>query len=225
MIVTAHQSAYLPWCGLIDKIAQADKFCIFDVCPQESSGFENRNRILGPTGEQWLTVPVHRDRHLPLSQVRVVKGDPWRRKHWRSIELAYYKAKFWNEYAPTFECFYTRDWDLLVDLTHEMLAWFLDRLGVAVPIVRASSIGCEGAKSALVLDMCKRLGATEYIFGALGKDYADVAAFKAAGIKVRFQEYKHPTYPQMRRGFVPNLSVLDLMMNCGPKSLEILAGR
>ncbi|MEY4933513.1 MAG: hypothetical protein RLZZ403_1833, partial [Pseudomonadota bacterium] len=84
MIVTAHQPTYLPWLGLFDKIAQADLFCIFDVCPAEDSGFENRNKILTPTGELMLTVPIRRQRHAPLSEIRVADDTSWQRKHWRS---------------------------------------------------------------------------------------------------------------------------------------------
>lgn len=222
MILTAHQPAYLPWCGLIDKIAQADRFVIFDVCPMESSGFENRNRILGTVGEQWLTVPVRRGRNTPLSEVEVLNCAVWRRKHWRSIELAYQRAPYWNLYADGLAVFYQHTYTKLVDMTHDMLLWFMEMLGLEQPVIRASSLKLEGAKSDLVLSMCKAMGATEYIFGALGRTYADVPSFEAAGIRVRFQDYKHPTYRQMHRGFIPNLSVLDLMMNVGPDSLKVL---
>jgi len=66
-----------------------------------------------------------------------------------------------------------------------------------------------------VLDMCRQLGATEYVFGAMGRDYADVLAFDAAGIKVEFQEYKHPTYPQLHGPFEPYMGALDLLFNVG----------
>lgn len=224
MILTAHQPTYIPWLGLFDKVAQADTFCLFDVCQQESSGYENRNKILGPTGEQWLTVPVHRSRTAPLSDVRIVQNSGWQRKHWRSLELAYQRAPFWSSYAPGLRMFYMdAQWTHLVDLTHDMLRWFMDQLELGQPIVRASSLpGLGGTKSELVLSMCQAMHASEYIFGALGRDYADVAAFENAGIRVRFQEYEHPTYPQLGRGFVPCLSVIDLLMNVGPDSLKVL---
>lgn len=224
LVVTSHQPTYLPWLGLFDKIAQADLFCIFDVCPAEDSGFENRNKILTPTGELMLTVPIRRQRHAPLSEIRVADDTSWQRKHWRSIELSYSKAPFWSMYAPELEPFYMGvRWEMLVELDHVMLRWCLNVLGLARPITRASSLsGLSGTKSELVLSMCKALGATEYIFGSQGRNYADVAAFEAAGIKVRFQDYKHPTYRQMRPGFVSHMSIIDLLMNCGPESLGIL---
>jgi hypothetical protein len=225
MILTAHQPLYLGgWLGLFDKIAQAESFVIFDVCPAESSGFENRNKILTNTGELMLTVPIRRSRSERLSEIRIVDDRSWARKHWRSIEAAYQKAPFWSRYGPELQPFYmATHWQRLVDLDEVLLRWCMNVLGVKRPIRRASTLGpLIGAKSELVLSMCKAMGATTYIFGAMGRNYADVSAFERAGIEVRFQDYQHPTYPQTQAGFVPRLSVLDLLMNCGPDSLKVL---
>jgi hypothetical protein len=103
-----------------------------------------------------------------------------------------------------------------------MLRWFLVALGIHVRFLRASELGLEGTKSDLVLDMCRKLGAKTYIFGALGQDYARVEDFQQAGVEVVFQDYRHPEYPQLHGGFASHLSIIDLLFNCGPKSLEIL---
>lgn len=223
MIVTAHQPTYLPWLGLFDKIAQAEAFVLVDVCPMEDSGFENRVKVKTPTGEQWLTVPVRRKRELPLKDVEICADQPWIRKHWRSLELAYHKAPFWRDYSSAFASIYRQRWERLVDLDAALLETCLELLGLARPIVRASALGVEGRKSEMVLDLCRRMHASEYIFGGQGRDYADLPAFERAGITVRFQEYKHPTYPQVGGdGFVSRLSVVDLLFNVGPEALKVL---
>lgn len=227
MILTAHQPLYLGHLALFDKIAQADSFCLFDVCPAEDSGFENRNRILTNAGELMLTVPIRRSRSAPLSEIRIADDTTWARKHWRSIEAAYRKAPFWDCYAADLEPFYmaTR-WQRLVDLDEVLLRWCMNALGLKRPIRRASTLGpLAGTKSELVLSMCKAVGATCYIFGEQGRNYADVAAFERAGIEVRFQAYQHPTYPQTQPGFTPKLSVLDLLFNVGPDSLDVLTNK
>ena len=103
-----------------------------------------------------------------------------------------------------------------------MLRWFLDELGIEVAFDRASDHDFRGAKSDLVLDMCLQLGATRYVFGALGRDYADTAAFAAAGVEAVFQEYRHPAYPQLHGAFEPYMSIVDLLFNCGDESAGIL---
>ena len=223
LVLTAHQSMFLPWLGLISKIAAADQFVVFDAVPFERHGFGNRNRIKAATGIQWLTVPVRLKGHLdkPISQIEIVPGN-WARKHLRAIELAYQRAPYFERYFAPLKAIYAHEWRYLAGLNRALLDWILDELGIVIPITSASEQCFEGSKSALVLDMCKKMGATEYIFGALGRDYADVAAFERAGVKVWFQDYKHPTYNQLHGPFVSNLSIIDLLFNAGLDSLKIL---
>ncbi len=226
VILTAMQPAYLPWCGLFDKIAQADTFVSFDRVQYLPKEFQNRNRIKTPGGQIWLTVPVHRKgyRDKPLNEIRINNQQPWQRRHWNAIRQNYGKAPHFERYADGLGWFYFHEWEYLAELNEAMLGWFLTALGCwPTRFLRASDYDFHGAKSELVLDMCRQLGATTYIFGALGRDYADEVAFERAGIEVRYQNYHHPSYPQCWGGeFVPNLSVLDLLLNCGPESLEIL---
>ena len=90
------------------------------------------------------------------------------------------------------------------------------------PLTRQARHDFQGNKSELVLDMCKKLGATSYIFGAQGRNYADVDSFLDCGIKVYFQDYKHPVYPQLHGDFEPYMSVIDLLFNVGPESFDVL---
>ena len=61
-----------------------------------------------------------------------------------------------------------------------------------------------------------------FIFGKDGETYAKVEDFENSDIKIVFQNYKHPEYPQIHGEFIPYMSVIDLLFNCGSKSLEIL---
>ena len=58
MIITAHQPAYLPWLGLIHKIAISDVYVFLDNVQFEKNSFTNRNKIKTANGPIWLTVPV-----------------------------------------------------------------------------------------------------------------------------------------------------------------------
>ena len=70
--------------------------------------------------------------------------------------------------------------------------------------------------------MCEKLKANKFIFGSQGKDYAEVDSFKEKNISIEFQDYKHPEYKQLSNKFFPNLSILDLIFNEGPRSKEII---
>lgn len=224
MILTAHQPVYLPWLGLFHKIAIADKFVFFNEVQYLPKDWMNRNKIKTAAGEIWLTVPVLRKgyRDMVTSEIEINNDTDWKRKHLKSIQINYKKAPYFEKYFYFFEEMYGKEWRYLADLNEHILKWFLEQLGINIAFVKASDFKFQGTKSELVLDMCRQLGANLYIFGALGKDYAKVEDFKEHGIRAIFQDYKHPIYPQLHGDFIPNLSVIDLLFNCGPNSLDII---
>jgi hypothetical protein len=216
VIVSIHQPAYLPWLGYFDKIARADLFIWLDNVQFQKNSFQNRNKIMTKDGPTWLTVPMRTSGALyetPLKDVEIDNSKNWRAKHLASIRMNYAKAPRFNDCFPALSRFYEREWRTLDLLCFEMLGYFNTLLGVMTPIRRASDMGADGAKSDLVLDLCKKAGATTYLSGALGRDYLDLASFAKAGIAVEFQDYKHPAYRQTYPGFAPNLAVVDLLMN------------
>jgi len=224
MILTAHQPVYLPWLGLFHKIALSERFCIFDIAQYQTKDFNNRNKIKTNAGPIWLSVPVESKDHLEkkLSDIKIVNNG-WNRKHFKSIDLAYRKAPFYADYIGELETILaSTTYTYLADLNFATLEFGLKSLGINVPIDTASTHDFQGNKSELVLDMCKKLGATSYIFGAQGRNYADVDSFLDCGIKVHFQDYKHPVYPQLHGDFEPYMSVIDLLFNVGPESFDVL---
>ncbi|MFA5369928.1 MAG: WbqC family protein, partial [Candidatus Omnitrophota bacterium] len=194
MILTAHQPVYLPWLGLFHKIALCDAFCYFDDVQYLKKDWNNRNMIKTPNGVIWLTVPVLTKGHRgkPICRIEINNSVNWRKKHWQSIQLAYKKAPFFKRYIDFFEDIYAREWTYLSELNETMLKYLLKELAIDIRYFKASEIGFEGSKSELVLDMCVKLNAKTYVFGALGKEYADIPSFKRHGIDVYFQDYSHP---------------------------------
>ena len=224
MILTAHQPVYLPWLGLFHKIALAETFVYFDQVQYLPKDWMNRNKIRTKSGSIWLTVPVLRKgyRDLKTSEIEINNSTNWQKKHLRSISLNYKKSPYFENYIPFFEDVYSRKWEFLGDLNEYMLKWFLDELGIKVNFLNAKNFKFEGEKSSLILNMCKKLDASTYIFGTLGKDYANVHEFEKNNVKLIFQDYNHPKYSQLYSEFVSHLSVIDLLFNHGPKSLEII---
>jgi len=225
MILTAHQPVYLPWLGLFHKIALADAFVSFNQVQYLPKDWNNRNNIKTAQGPIWLTVPVLKSgyREKVLTEIEINNSIPWQRKHWKSIQLNYKKAQYFKRYADFFEDVYlNREWKYLADLNDYMLVRFIETLGIEVQFVDAREKDFKGKKNDLVLDMCLKMKAHMYIFGALGKNYADVESFERNNIKVYFQNYNHPTYPQQYGEFISHLSIIDLLFNCGPNSLDIL---
>ena len=223
-ILTAHQPVYLPWLGLFHKIAVADQFISFDQVQYLRKDWNNRNKIKTNQGDIWLTVPVLSKGSMekPICDIEINNSLAWGKKHWKSIEMAYKKAPHFDRYGGFFQDVYSQHWETLETLNTHMLRWFLEVLGITVPVRSAGEYDFQGAKSDLVLDMCRTVGADIYVFGALGRDYADVEVFERGGVRPVFQNYLHPTYSQLHGDFISHLSILDLLFNHGPDSREIL---
>jgi len=224
MLLSAHQPVYLPWLGLFHKIALADLFCFFDIAQYQTKDFNNRNKIKTHSGDIWLSVPVESKNHFGKSvgEIRIVQ-DGWQRKHLKSISMAYKKAPYFETYIGELEAILTsQSLETLSELNMAILRFATRNLEIATPIVKASDYEFKGAKSDLVLDMCVQLKADTYIFGAQGRDYADVESFRASGVEPYFQDYRHPQYRQLHGEFKPYMSIVDLLFNEGPRSREIL---
>jgi WbqC-like protein family len=99
-----------------------------------------------------------------------------------------------------------------------------DALEIRTPMVRSSELPVEGQRSGLLLDICRKAGANAFLGGMGGsRDYLDKEAFAAVGMGVEWQDFHSPQYPQCGTGpFLPGLSALDLLFNCGPRSREIV---
>jgi len=223
-ILTAHQPAYLPWLGLFHKIAIADTYVFFDQVQYVPKTWINRNYIKSENTKLLLTLPVLTKGHLDskISDIKINNNIPWQRKHFNSIKLSYSKSKFFKKYIDFFEDIYSKEWKTLSQITSKMLLGFLSLLKIKTKIIFSSEYKFDGKNNSLIIDMCKKLNANIYIFGELGIQYADKKQFKENNIKIYFQKYQHPIYDQLFDNFENNLSIVDLLFNCGEDSYDII---
>ena len=220
------QPGYLPWLGFFEQMFKSDVFVIYDDVQYDKHSWRNRNRIKSAQGIQWLTVPVlTTGQDLPLNtEARIDNKHNWRKKHLSAIRQNYSKAPFFKQYFPELERVYQQEWDLLIDLDVTLMKLIMTWLGLERELVYCSSLQIKGEKTQRLVDICSALSATEFYEGAAGADYIDESLFQNAGIQLTYQAYQHPTYRQRYGEFIPYLSVIDLLMNEGDASLDILAG-
>ncbi len=230
MILTAHQPNYLPYLGFFHKIAQADTFAILDnvqFVKGGKFGWMNRNRIRSPDGWIWLTVPILTKGKFQqlILDTKINNNSPWQEKHFNSLYHNYHRCAYFKKYIGFFEDIYKGHWDKFCDLSTEIIKYIIKELRIDVKVVKSSKIGAEGKATDYTIDLCKKLKADTYISGIHGKDYLDESLFLKENIKLVYQEFAHPVYKQQFAGFIPELSIIDLLFNCGPDSLDILLGR
>jgi hypothetical protein len=171
-----------------------------------------------------LTVPVvtkGEDKSL-IKEVFIDNRTNWRKKHLKSITQNYSKAPHLDKFISLFEDAYAKEWERLIDLDMYFIRLLAGILELERKIVFSSELKSRGNRVSRLINICKELGAATFYEGESGKNYIDVKEFKNAGVKIKFQHYRHPVYNQLYGEFVPYLSTIDLIFNCGDKSLKIL---
>ena len=233
MLVAIHQPTFFPWLGYLDRMAEADLFVILDHVQFERRNYQNRTMIRLEDEARWLTVPV-----VQLSQKekivdKMVDNPPdmesnrwWGPNSFNTLKYAYRKAPFFQAYADELRDIFHAKWEKLVDLDMAGLEFLRKHLEITTPLVKSSTLAPEGQRSELLLDICQRLKASAFLGGMGGsRTYLNQEAFDNAPMGVKWQEFKHPVYPQQGSApFIKGLSALDLLFNCGPRSAEILRG-
>jgi hypothetical protein len=227
MILSINQPAYLPWLGYFDRIVRSDVHIVLDHVQFEKNSMTNRNKVKTSQGWKWLTVPVSskgKFGELGISNLKIPQNTKWEKKHWNTIRDSYSKTPFFKEHSKFFETIYSKEWDKLGPLMVKTTSYLLDALSISTKIIRSSELDPKESKSELILELCKKAGATTYLSGPFGRDYLDLIQFQEHGIDLQFQDYQHPTYKQMHGEFLPYMSTIDLLFNEGSKSLDILTG-
>ena len=224
MRVTILQPSYLPWLGFFEQMSRSDKFVLLDDVQYTRRDWRNRNRIRVKESWVWLTVPVQQKRRFSQSllETRIDNSVSWRRKHLETLRQHYCKAPFFEKYFPRCQQVYEKDWTFLFDLCLETINLIKEEMGIETPLLRSSEMKPGGEKTERLVSICRELGATHYLSGESGSNYIAEEDFSSQGIALEYQNYEHPVYPQRYTGFVPHLSAIDLLFNCGEQSLGIL---
>jgi WbqC-like protein family len=219
------QSCYIPWKGFFDLIGRCDEYVIYDSAQYVKRHWHNRNRIKTGNGVEWLTIPVVSKGRFeqPIDQVEIEK--PWADKHWRALELAYRRAPFFDEFAPTVKSWYERaDKEArLTNVNAIFLHGIAGLLGLGTRMVSDAAYPAPGAKTERLLAIVRAAGADRYLSGPSARNYFDEAMFRAAGVTPEWMSYAgYPEYRQLYDGFEHAVTALDLLFNTGPEARHYL---
>lgn len=220
--LAAHQPQYLPWLGYFDKLDRADVFVLLDDVQFKKNEWQNRNRIKTADGWQWLTVPVLHDFGQTIAEVEIHRQAPWARKHQAALRTNYAPAPGFEAVMPGLSGILERPWEYLAPLNVTLVRWIAAELGIDTTTMLGSELENRDDPTLRLVDLCDTAGCDTYLSGSGARDYLEIEPFQDAGIEVVFQEFAHPVYPQLFDDFEPNLSVIDLLMNCGSGSLEVI---
>lgn len=223
MIISVHQPQYMPWLGYFAKMVTADHFILLDTVQYKKNEWQNRNRIKSAARWQWLTVPVAFNFPETINQVRIINSQDWQRTHRQSMITNYRRAPYFEQIMTWIDPLFSKRWETLAELNIFLVKSLARFLGITTPIHIASELGTfPESPDERLINLVKHFSGNKYLAGSGGQGYMDLNKWHTANIDVEFQDYCHPTYTQLFGPFESNLSIVDLIFNCGPSSLNIL---
>lgn len=193
------ETQYFPsisWCSAVWNEQQV----LLDASEHyQKGGLRNKCFIAGPNGVQRLSIPLVKGKHqqTPIREVKISYEEPWQRQHWRSIQAAYGNAPYFAHYSADIQQIFQKQWVYLFDLNQEI-----------IQVILCQKLKWKGAMG-LENDYYKP---GEWLKGTDGRNNLQMTS-----------PLPYPQVFQERHGFLPGLSILDLLFCCGKTAGEVLA--
>ena len=214
------QPNYIPWKGVFDLISRVDVFVFFDDVQYTAKDWRNRNRIRAPGGDIWLTVPVLTKglRDQRICDAVIDPKSNWQAKHYKALRASYGQAKHFKAFEYLLrEIYIERQWSRIADLDIFATKLIAEALGLTVEWRRSSDLGVAGDKTGeRAIGICAALGCDSFINGPSARAFMNEPLFARSGITLDYMTYEYPAYPQLHEPFVHEVSILDVIFNCGP---------
>jgi hypothetical protein len=193
-------TAYLPPVEYFSKLILGQDVCIEKHEHFIKQTYRNRCTVLGANGPIDLVVPIEKGRNQKTSieDIRIFNQLDWQRNHWRTIFSAYNSSPFFEYYADDLNPFYQKKWKYLLDFNNALLE-IINEIIEIVPVIKFTN---------------------EFKKSPIGKsDFRYAISPKVKPLN-NFKPYTQVF--NQKFGFVPNLSIIDLIFNEGPNSYSFL---
>jgi len=203
-----------PYIGYFQLINAVDKFVFLDDVNFINRGWINRNKIL-LNGEAYLfTIPlISASQNKLINEISVAENN-WRTKILKTIELAYKKAPHFNTAYELIKDVFLSSIEDISTLAKKSVCTICNYLDIHTAMLNSSvaftSNSLRGEER--IINITKELSATDYLNLIGGKELYNKTNFLETGINVHFLKVKDITYKQYKNSFVPNLSIIDVMM-------------
>ncbi len=224
-VVAVMQPTYLPWMGYFAMMDRADVFVFLDNVQFSRRSWQQRNCIKSADGVQMLTVPVVKKglRSQLICDTKIDLTQRFAEKHKHAIKRAYAKAPFFSMYSVELMNTLDQKEILLADYNIRLIGWLRTQFEIECRLIRSSELGIEGRKEKLLCHICQELDCDVYLSAVGSNRYlGDAEAFREAGIAVNYNVFDHPEYQQLHGEFQPYMSAIDLLLNVGDRSIELI---
>jgi len=217
------QPYFFPYIGYWQLIKAVDKYVIFDDVNYINRGWVNRNRLLINGQDRMVSLKLHESSQNKLiNETEILEDQDNRSKLIKTVENCYRKAPYYKTACPVIE--------EIISLKENNLALYLKNsiqqvcsyLSLDAELVDSSSIKKDNSLRGQdkILEICRLLGAYEYINAIGGQSLYSQKAFSTNKIKLKFLKPSVTEYRQFGNKFVPSLSIIDVMMFNSPEEIK-----
>ena len=215
MNVAIHQPDYIPWLGLFYKMYLSDVFIHLDDAQYSNEAAHNFNVIKTPQGELRLKFPVEQHLGDLINMVRPKYELKWREKHLKTMEMNYAKAKYFKDVFPDLRDVFMVDYPNVAALNIGINEYIAGKFGIKPKFILSSELKIDTKREEKVIDLTLAVGGTRYISGNGARAYQVEEHFTSRGLELTYLDYQPITYSQLWKNFLPCMSALDYIFNCG----------
>jgi hypothetical protein len=218
MKLSFNQPMFIPWGGFFARLMSSDKMVLLDDTGL-ARGFTyvNRNRIKGPEGEVWITVPLKRKGRgrQKIKGLEIYEKEKWVKKFLLTLKHYYGKSIYFEAVFADIRAAMESPKENFLLLALALLEILKRGFDIKTEMILQSHVGITGRGTPLLVSIAKELSAEEVILPYFSEKAVDCDQFREENIRVKLLRYLPPQYPQFWGDFLMNLSALDLLLCCG----------
>jgi len=219
------QPYYFPYIGYWQLINAVDRYVIYDDVNYITRGWINRNYILMNGEKKLINLQMlNPSQNKLINETRIAGDAIYNKKLLKTIETCYKKAPYYEEVFPVVERVINNPETNLSKYLEFSLRQICEFLSIDTEIIVSSTIDknndLKGQEK--IIEICKKLGADEYINAIGGQELYSLEKFNSQGIQIKFLRTQEIQYKQFKYDYVPNLSIIDIMMFNSKEDIELI---
>lgn len=225
MRICFNQPAFIPWGGFFARLLHSDMMVLLDdTLLARGFTYVNRNRIKGPTGEVWNTVPLMRKGRgrQKIKELEIYEKKRWAKDFLLTLQHFYAKSLYLEPIHSEIKVALETQDENFLHMVLKLATIIKKHLNIEKEFKLQSEIGISGKGTALLVSLAKELKADEVLMPYFSRKVVDWAPFQKEGISFSFLRYNPPQYPQFWGHFLKRLSALDLLLCSGPHGCLVI---
>ena len=224
MIVSIHQPNFFPWMGYFDKINRSDQFVFLtSSLRSKSDKYLTRTKVLNNNAKpQYLSIPLG-VKQTPINQLIMPANHQWKIKILNLIKESYRGSNNFDEVYIDIENLFMYEYEYFSDYSINIIKFLLSKLNINTELHVDTDFNQDfGVSNQRNIALCKRVGGDTYLSGDGAKVYNNNTLYGDSSLELIYQDYVAPIYEQKSNEFIPGLSIIDVLFNCGFERTEKL---